>query len=88
MPSEDDGARDDPLLSDRALAITGYRPDVAALTAAPTRVVIAVGEETINGRGSEPPAQSVCASRPPTVAGPLGRRTDRGTWQLDRQGAP
>ncbi|WP_030449890.1 alpha/beta fold hydrolase [Actinocatenispora sera] len=46
MPTEDDGNRDDPLLSDRALAITDYRPDVAALTAAPTRVIIAVGEES------------------------------------------
>lgn len=48
MPTEDDGSRDDPLLSDRSLAITDYRPDVEALTKAPTRVVIAVGEETGN----------------------------------------
>jgi pimeloyl-ACP methyl ester carboxylesterase len=46
MPTEDDGGRDDPLLSDRAWAVSSYRPDVAALTAAPTRVVIAVGEES------------------------------------------
>jgi pimeloyl-ACP methyl ester carboxylesterase len=46
LPTEDDGSRDDPLLSDRSLAISDYRPDVAALTAAPTRVVIAVGEES------------------------------------------
>ena len=46
MPSEDDGSRDDPLLSDRSLAITSYRPDVEALAAAPTRIVIAVGEES------------------------------------------
>jgi pimeloyl-ACP methyl ester carboxylesterase len=46
MPTEDDGKRDDPLLSDRSWAISGYRPDVAALTAASTRVVIAVGEES------------------------------------------
>src|SRR5438094_319803 len=38
--------RDDPLLSDRSWAITCYRPDVDALRAAPTRVVIAVGEES------------------------------------------
>src|SRR4051794_18261052 len=31
--SEDDGSRDDPLLSDRSWAITDYRPDVEALTA-------------------------------------------------------
>ncbi|HEY0812955.1 MAG TPA: alpha/beta hydrolase [Pseudonocardia sp.] len=46
LPSEDDGSRDDPLLSDRSFAVTGYRPDVEALRAAPTRVVIAVGEES------------------------------------------
>ncbi|MEU1431666.1 alpha/beta hydrolase [Nocardia sp. NPDC005746] len=46
MPAEDDGTRDDPLLSDRSWAITGYVPDTAALKAAPTRVVIAVGAET------------------------------------------
>jgi pimeloyl-ACP methyl ester carboxylesterase len=47
MPDEDDGSRDDPLLSDRSWAITGYRPDVEALAAAPTRIVIAVGEESL-----------------------------------------
>lgn len=53
MPSEDDGSRDDPLLSDRAWAVTSYRPDVGALAAAPTRIVVAVGEEsltTLTGR--------------------------------------
>ena len=46
MPTTDDGSRDDPLLSDRSWAISSYRPDVEALLAAPTRVVIAVGEES------------------------------------------
>jgi hypothetical protein len=44
---------DDPLLSDRSWAITSYRPNVDALAAAPTRIVIAVGEEsegTFTGR--------------------------------------
>jgi pimeloyl-ACP methyl ester carboxylesterase len=53
LPASDDGSRDDPLLSDRSWAITGYHPDVDALTAAPTRIVIAVGEEslrTLTGR--------------------------------------
>jgi pimeloyl-ACP methyl ester carboxylesterase len=56
MPAEDDGSRDDPLLSDRSWAITSYRPDVQALVASPTRVVIAVGEESdgvFTGRTSE-----------------------------------
>ncbi len=46
MPSGDDGTRSDPLLSDASRPITGYEPDVQALTGASTRVVIAVGEET------------------------------------------
>jgi pimeloyl-ACP methyl ester carboxylesterase len=47
MPADDDGSRDDPLLSDRSWAISSYQPDIDALTAAPTRIVIAVGEESI-----------------------------------------
>ena len=47
MPAEDDGRRDDPLLSDRSWPITSYRPQVDALAAAPTRIVIAVGEESL-----------------------------------------
>jgi hypothetical protein len=53
MPTADDGSRDDPLLSDRSWAVSGYQPDVDALAAAPTRIVIAVGEEsagTFTGR--------------------------------------
>jgi pimeloyl-ACP methyl ester carboxylesterase len=55
MPAEDDGSRDDPLLTDRSWAVSSYRPDVDALAAAPTRVVIAVGEESagvFTGRAS------------------------------------
>src|SRR5947209_9976487 len=48
MPAEDDGSRDDPLLSYRSWAVTSYRPDVDALAAAPTRVVIAVGEASLD----------------------------------------
>jgi len=47
MQAEDDGSRDDPLLSDRSWAISSYRPDAGALAAAPTRIVIAVGEESL-----------------------------------------
>jgi pimeloyl-ACP methyl ester carboxylesterase len=55
MPSEDDGSRDDPLLSDRSWAVSSYRPNVDRLAAAPTRIVIAMGEEsmdTVTGRAS------------------------------------
>jgi pimeloyl-ACP methyl ester carboxylesterase len=65
MPTVDDGSRDDPLLSDRSSAVTSYRPDVDALVAAPTSVVIAVGEESdsvFTGRTSA------------AIAGLLGQR--------------
>jgi hypothetical protein len=60
MPAGDDGSRDDPLLSDRSWAVSSYRPDVDALRAAPTRVVIAVGEEsagTVTARTSAATAE-------------------------------
>jgi pimeloyl-ACP methyl ester carboxylesterase len=47
MTAPDDGSRDDPLLSDRSWPVSGYRPDFDALAAAPTRIVIAVGEESM-----------------------------------------
>ncbi|MET7706449.1 alpha/beta hydrolase [Micromonospora sp. NPDC005413] len=46
LSTDDDGNRDDPLLSKSSWAITDYRPDASALTAATTRIVIAVGEES------------------------------------------
>ncbi|EXG80637.1 alpha/beta fold hydrolase [Cryptosporangium arvum] len=46
MPDVDDGARDDPLLSKNSWAVSDYRPDAGLLAAAPTRIVIAVGEES------------------------------------------
>ena len=55
MPVEDDGSRANPLLSDRSWAVSSYRPDVDALAAASTRVVIAMGEEsdgTFTGRSA------------------------------------
>jgi len=62
LPTDDDGARDHPLLSGTANAITSYRPDVQALAAAPTRVVIAVGLEsrnTLPGRAAAATAQAL-----------------------------
>jgi pimeloyl-ACP methyl ester carboxylesterase len=47
LPTTDDGSRDSPLLSERSWPISGYRPDIDAIRAAPTRVVIGVGEETL-----------------------------------------
>jgi pimeloyl-ACP methyl ester carboxylesterase len=47
LSAQDNGDRDDPLLSDRSSAVSGYRPDFAVLAASPTRIVIAVGEESM-----------------------------------------
>ncbi|MDT7742974.1 MAG: hypothetical protein QOE59_2052 [Actinomycetota bacterium] len=46
MPTDDDGRRDDPLLSDRAISVVRYEVDLHALEKAPTRIVLAVGEES------------------------------------------
>ncbi len=53
MPADDDGRRDDPLLSGTANAITSFRPDPSALAASSTRLVVAVAAEsgdTLTGR--------------------------------------
>ena len=62
LPTEDDGGRTDPLLSGVSNPVTAYRPDVAAVAAAPTRVVVAVGvesRETITGRTSAATADAL-----------------------------
>ena len=62
MPTEDDGSRGDPLLSGVSNAISDHQPDVDALHAAPTRVVIAVGIEsqnTFTGRSAEATAAAL-----------------------------
>jgi pimeloyl-ACP methyl ester carboxylesterase len=46
LPTEDDGKRTDPLLFQNMISCTAYEPDFAALRAASTRVVIAVGVES------------------------------------------
>lgn len=55
LPTEDDGSRDDPLLS-RNLAIPPFEPDLEALRASTVRIVPAVGAEgvgTLARRGGE-----------------------------------
>ena len=62
LPTEDDGSRDNPLLSGAGSAVTAYRPDVEALTSASTRVVIAAGTEsqgTMTWRSSEALAEQL-----------------------------
>jgi pimeloyl-ACP methyl ester carboxylesterase len=46
LPTDDDGARDDPLLGQNMATGTDYEPDFDALRAAPTRIVIAAGAES------------------------------------------
>jgi hypothetical protein len=56
LPTEDDGSRDDPLLAQNVRTITGYQPDVEALRASPTRIVLARGAasgQTMAARGAD-----------------------------------
>jgi pimeloyl-ACP methyl ester carboxylesterase len=46
MPSEDDGSRDDALLSERSATVPTYRYDLDAIRNARTRVVVGVAEES------------------------------------------
>ena len=43
LPTEDDGSRNDPLVGQNMVSCTHYHPDVDALRAASTRVVLGVG---------------------------------------------
>jgi pimeloyl-ACP methyl ester carboxylesterase len=55
LPTEDDGARDDPLLAQTVRPVTSYQPDFDALGKAKDRIIMAVGEEStqqLAGRGS------------------------------------
>ncbi|MGW7270841.1 alpha/beta fold hydrolase [Streptomyces sp. NPDC054864] len=78
LPTEDDGSRDDPLLSDRSWAVSGYQLDVGALAAASTRIVIAVGEESqgvVTWRTSEA-AAALLGQRPTVFPSHHGGFTD------------
>jgi pimeloyl-ACP methyl ester carboxylesterase len=46
MPAEDDGSRGDLMLGHSVLWLTSYEPDFEALKRAPTRIVIAVGQDS------------------------------------------
>jgi pimeloyl-ACP methyl ester carboxylesterase len=60
MPTEDDGNRTDLMLAHNVLYLTSFEPDFEALKQAPTRIVVAVGEDS-NGnlaqRGGEAAAE-------------------------------
>ena len=63
LPAHDDGSRDHPLLGLHITACSGYRHDLGALGAAPTRIVLGVGAQS----GQLMPARAAVA-----VAGRLG----------------
>lgn len=46
LPGQDDGTREDPLLSGTSAPVTSYQPDLDALRAAGDRLVLAAGEQT------------------------------------------
>ena len=55
LPTEDDGSRNDPLVGLNMIPLAHYRHDFDALRAAPTHVILAVGEESgqmVAGRGA------------------------------------
>jgi pimeloyl-ACP methyl ester carboxylesterase len=71
LPAEDDGARNDPLVGQNMLSCPSYRHDFAALRAAPTRIVIGVGEESrtaVAGRAGVAVAQRL-GTTPATFPG-------------------
>ncbi|WP_219419203.1 alpha/beta fold hydrolase [Pseudonocardia nigra] len=64
LPTEDDGSRNDPLLRQNLRGCTGYRPDLDALRAAGTRIVLARGEasgQTMAARGADAVAEAIGA---------------------------
>ncbi len=46
LPTDDDGSRTDPLVGQNIVSCTHYEPDLDALRAASTRIVVAVGAES------------------------------------------
>lgn len=62
LPAEDDGSRDDPLLSGESDSVVAWTPDFEALAATEVRLVIAAGEESarqVTGRSAAAVAQQL-----------------------------
>jgi pimeloyl-ACP methyl ester carboxylesterase len=60
LPTQDDGSRDDPLLSGASDSVTAWTPDFDALPASGVRLVVAAGEESarqVTGRSAEAVAE-------------------------------
>jgi pimeloyl-ACP methyl ester carboxylesterase len=78
LPTEDDGSRNDPLVGLNIVTCTHFRPDVDALRAASTRIVVAAGAESegeMAHRGAEAVAErlgTTCVTFPSNHGGFLG----------------
>ncbi len=60
LPTEDDGSRDDPLLSGESDSVVAWNPDFDTLAASAVRLVVAAGEESVRqvtGRSAKAVAQ-------------------------------
>ena len=74
MPTEDNGARDDLMLGSNILTVTGHRPDIDALQAVSTRIVVGVGADSdgeLAHRGGEAVAE-LLGTEPVTFPGGHG----------------
>jgi pimeloyl-ACP methyl ester carboxylesterase len=74
LPAEDDGTRTDPLLFQNIITCTHFEPDIDALRAASTRIVMAQGAEstgTMAQRGAEAVAERL-GTKPVTFPGDHG----------------
>lgn len=84
LPSEDDGSRDDPLLGQNLLTCTHHEPDLDALTAASTRVVLAVGATS----GEQLAARATRALAEQLGQEPVRFPGDHGGFMGDEYGMP
>lgn len=84
LPTEDDGTRDDVLLSQNWMSCTGYHPDLDALASASKRIVVASGRES---------ARQLCGRTAAALADRLGTTPtlfpgDHGGFMGAEQGMP
>ena len=83
LPAQDDGRRDDPLLGLHMTACVGYQPDVGALRAAPTRIVLGVGAQSaqmLAGRAAVAVAERLGTAPVTFPGGHDGFLTDTGAF--------
>jgi pimeloyl-ACP methyl ester carboxylesterase len=84
LPATDDGSRDDPLMSAASASVTAYALDLPALRAAPTRIVLGIGEqsgELVTARASRVIAEQLGSE-------PVMFRGGHGGFSADEWGTP